>query len=139
MYVNNDMDKTLVCALMVLSCSSLFLTGVLVEQDSLNQTQYLVIEFEHAGRYEIFYNPHGVPETVMSLGVQKILVSRTVGEHWEVSFSANRLDGNLSPLFVRIKTLEGDTIYDSVLEKENSVLELDCIEICNITREVRKI
>ena len=133
MYVNNDMDKTLVCALMVLSCSSIFLTGVLVEQDSLNQTQHLVIEFEHDGRYEIVYNPHGVPETVMSFGVQKILVSRTVGEHWEVSFSANRLDGTPSPLFVRIKTLKGDTIYDSVLENENSVLELDCIEICNIT------
>jgi hypothetical protein len=127
------MNKILVYTFTALSCASLLLTGLLVINESKDQTQSLVVEFEYAGRFEVIYTHHGIPETKMCFGVHHVYISRNINEHWNVSFMVNKMETGASPLFVHIKTLDGNTIYRTVLANQESVLFMDCSTICDIS------
>jgi hypothetical protein len=126
-------NKLLVYTIALISLSSLILTGILVKNGLSNQTQSVVVEFEYAGRFEIVHTHHGVSETFLGFGKHQMLISRTIGEHWGISFFAQRLDGAEMPLFVFVKTLDGDTVFSTVLASQDSFLNMDCTTLCEFT------
>ena len=90
------------------------------------------MRFEYAGRFDVIMTHHGISETATRLGLHQVYVSRTVGEPWEISFIIYKHDSGATPMYVDIKTLEGDLIYRSVIVTKESVIDIDCIRECNV-------
>ena len=127
------MKKILVLFLVISSISSLLITGWIVQAGISKPTQTLVVEFEYAGRFEVVYTHHGISESKIVFGEHQVLIFRNIKEPWSISFFAQRIDNAEAPLYVYIKTLEGETVFSTVLATRESVLNIDCTNTCNIT------
>ena len=115
------------------SLSSLVLTGVLVRGALVSNTQHLIVEFQNSGRFEVVYTHHEFSEAILCTGIKQVHISRTIGEPWKISFCVQKLEINHSPVYVYIKQLNGDVIYNTVLAGTDGYLHLDCSTICDIT------
>ena len=127
------MNKLIVYTLVGLSLLSLSLTGVIVSQGLSIQTENLIVEFEFAGRFEVIYSHHGITQTSLALGIQQIPIARNIGEHWEITFIVQKMEVSSSPLFVYLKTLDGEIIYSTNVVEQDGILDLDCETLCTIT------
>jgi hypothetical protein len=97
-----------------------------------SRAQSLIIEFEYAGRFEIVTTHHGVSETTTRLGLYQVLISRNIGEPWEISFIQHKLEIEDFPIYMSIQTLSGEIIYSSVLVAQESMIDIDCVAECNV-------
>lgn len=122
------MKKTHIGLLLAFSFACLALTGIIIKGAQPNQ-EYLV-EFLCSGRYEIVYVHHGFSEVITTTGVHQVFISRNIDEPWGVSFSVTKYEISNTPLYVSIKTLEGETVYNTAVAGHDGYLFMDCKLIC---------
>ena len=126
------MNRKILNIVAVFSLISMLLSGVLILQKNQTEKQSLVMRFEYAGRFDVIMTHHGVTETSTRLGLHQVFVSRTVGEPWEISIFTYKHDNDAIPMYVNIKTLEGELIHQSVIITREGLLDIDCINECNV-------
>lgn len=124
------MKRIHICLLLTFSFACLALTGIIVTKGAQSNQEYLV-EFLCSGRYEIVYVHHGVSEVITTIGVHQVFISRRFDEPWDVSFSVTKYEKRNIPLYVSIKTLEGETVYRTAVAGHDGYLFMDCRLICD--------
>ena len=127
------MERKIVFVILVISSFSILLTGKIISDGVKTETQHLVIQFEFSGRFELVYTHRDVSETVTKLGIHQIYVTRKVNQPWEIFFMISKLDSFEAPLFVFIKTLDGEEIFRIILIEQEGYIDLDCNSICEVT------
>ena len=127
------MEKKITLTLIIISTISILLTGQIISESINTETQRLIIQFEYAGRFEVIYTHNQVSESVTKLGIHQIYVSRRINEPWEIYFTVSKIDSVKAPLFIYIRTMEGEEIYRMVLSKQEGYLNMDCNTVCEIT------
>jgi hypothetical protein len=126
------MNRKTLIILAVFSISSIILSGVLIQQGRQIVNQSFVLKFEYAGRFDVVMTHHGVSETATRLGLHEVYVSRIVGEPWEISFFTYKHDNDAIPMYLNIKTVQGELIHRSVILSRESSIDIDCINECNV-------
>jgi hypothetical protein len=111
------------------SLISLMISGVFIQQDR-KITQNLIVEFENAGLFEVTMTQRGVTNSITRFGYY-LVISRYIDMPWDVSFVARMLEYDPSPLYVKVKTMDGEIIHRTVLVDKDSTLIINCIRLCS--------
>lgn len=126
------MNKLQTLGLFSLSLTLTIILSLVIVGGLNNNTQELVIVFEYPGPFEIVQTHSGVTDVIPCFGYKEVLISRIVPESWDTHFYTTRRDLNDAPMYIYVKTIDGETLESLVLVGHESVLNIDCQEVCRL-------
>lgn len=126
------MNKLLASGLFTLSLTLTVVLGFVIVGGLDDGTQDLIIAFEYSGPFEVVYTHGGLTDVIPCFGYKEVYISRVVGESWDTHFYTARRDLSDSPMYVYIRTLDGETLDSLVIVGRESVLNISCQEACSL-------
>ena len=124
------MKKIYLILFVAQSLSCMLLAGMVVMQGASPNQQYIV-EFLSSGRYEIVYVHQCISDIITTTGLHQVYISRNINEPWRISFTVTKLETTNVALYVSIKTIDGEALYNTAIGAHDGYISMDCNLICD--------